>query len=229
MQPQNQEGPNPEEVYPIEGNKHVQFIKPSITKDNIIVGDYSYYDSKDGEFFENQVLYHYEVIGDNLLLGKFCSVGPGTTFIMNGANHRMVGSTFPFNLFGNGWEKYTPALEDLPYKGDTEIGNDVWVGRNVTIMPGVKIGDGAIIAAESVVVKNVEPYTIVGGNPSRFMKKRFSEEKIKDFLEIRWWDLPIETINANIDFILNGDAEKLKQNVRKKVKWQSQRRRGNNI
>lgn len=210
MKPQNQQGPNPEEIYPIEGNKHVQFIKPSITKPNILVGEYSYYDSKDGESFESQVLYHYEVIGDKLILGKFCSIGPGTTFIMNGANHRMDGSTFPFNLFGNGWEKHTPTLEDLPYKGNIEIGNDVWIGRDVTIMPGVKIGDGAIIAAKSVVTKNVDPYSVVGGNPSRLIRERFSKEKIASLLKVKWWDLGIETINENIDCILNGDVEKLK-------------------
>ncbi|WP_188455760.1 Vat family streptogramin A O-acetyltransferase [Virgibacillus oceani] len=215
MESQNHLGPNPDEKYPIKGNNHVQFIKPFITKPNILVGEYSYYDSKNGESLEEQVLYHYEIIGDKLIIGKFCSIGPGTTFIMNGANHRMDGSTFPFNLFGNGWEKFTPTLKDLPYKGNTEIGNDVWIGREVTIMPGVKIGDGAIIGAKSVIAKNVEPYTIVAGNPSRVIKKRFSEEKVKNLLEIRWWDLTIEIINEHIDLILNGDVEKLKQNLRR--------------
>lgn len=216
MIPRNQQGPDPEEIYPIENNKHVQFIKPSITKPNILVGCYSYYDSKNGESFENQVLYHYEVIGDKLILGKFCSVGPGTTFIMNGANHRMDGSTYPFNLFGNGWEEHTPTLEDLPYKGNTEIGNDVWIGRDVTIMPGIKIGDGAIIAAKSVVAKDAEPYTIVGGNPSGLVKKRFSEKKIAELLRVRWWDLEIKTINENIKCILNGEVESLKE-IRQRI------------
>lgn len=214
MESQSLEGPNPNEKYPIAGNNRVQFIKPSVTKPNIAVGDYSYYDSKDGESFEDQVLYHYEVLEDKLIIGKFCSIGPGTTFIMNGANHRMDGSTYPFNLFGNGWEKHMPSLEDLPLKGDTEIGNDVWIGRDVTIMPGVKIGDGAILAAQSVIVKNVEPYTIVGGNPSRFIKKRFSEEKIAELLKIKWWDLKIEIINENIEHILSGDVEKLKRSIK---------------
>ncbi|WP_096186408.1 Vat family streptogramin A O-acetyltransferase [Evansella halocellulosilytica] len=211
MKSQNHLGPNPDTVHPIKGNKHVQFIKPSITKSNIIVGDYSYYDSQDGESFEEQVLYHYEAIGDKLIIGMFCSIGPGTTFIMNGANHRMDGSTYPFNLFGNGWERYTPTLEELPYKGNTEVGNDVWIGKDVTIMPGIRIGDGAIIAAKSVVVKDVEPYTVVGGNPSHFIKKRFTEEKINDLIKIQWWDWDIELINEHIHSILNGDVEKLKR------------------
>lgn len=102
---------------------------------------------------------------------------------MNGANHRMDGSMYPFNIFGNGWEKYTSTLEMLPYKGDTIIGNDVWIGKDVTIMPSVTIGDRAIIAANSVVAKDVEPFTIVDGNPAKEIKKRFSEEKIEELLK----------------------------------------------
>jgi virginiamycin A acetyltransferase len=192
-------------------NQNVQFIKNVITKPNILVGDYSYYHSDAGEAFEEQVLHHYEVIGDKLIIGKFCSIAGGITFIMNGANHRMDGSTYPFNLFGNGWEQFTPSLEDLPFKGDTVIGNDVWIGRDVTIMPGVTIGDGAIIATRSVVTKDVDPYTIVGGNPAKLIKNRFSEEKIKDWLTIKWWDWEIELISANIDKITSGDLEGLKR------------------
>ncbi|NPC92946.1 Vat family streptogramin A O-acetyltransferase [Bacillus sp. WMMC1349] len=208
-------GPNPNAIYPISNNKRVQFIKPSLTKPNIEVGDFSYYDSKQGEAFEEQVLYQYEFFGDKLIIGKFCSIGPGTTFIMNGANHRMDGSTYPFNIFGNGWESHTPILENLPIKGDTEVGNDVWIGRNVTIMPGVKIGDGAIVAAESVVTKNIEPYTVVGGNPLRLIKKRFSDEVIKNWLQIQWWNLDINLINENLEDIVNGDVVNLKRNLNK--------------
>ncbi|KEK22808.1 Vat family streptogramin A O-acetyltransferase [Bacillus gaemokensis] len=206
--------PNPDVKYPIEGNKSVHFIKNTITRPNIIVGDYSYYDSKNGETFENQVLYHYEIIGDYLIMGKFCCVAPGVTFIMNGANHRMDGfSAYPFNIFGHGWEKFTPALSDLPYKGDTVIGNDVWIGMEVTIMPGVTLGDGAIIAAKSVITKDVPPYTIVGGNPAMEIKKRFSDNVISELLEIKWWDLDIKTISTNIGAIVNGDIEALRKIV----------------
>lgn len=114
-----QNGPDPNQVYPLDGNRNLHFIKPTITRKNIEVGEYSYYDSKNGELFEEQVLYHYEIIGDKLKIGKFCSIGPGTTFIMNGANHRMDGSPYPFNIFGHGWEQFTPSLEELPFKGDT--------------------------------------------------------------------------------------------------------------
>jgi virginiamycin A acetyltransferase len=115
-----------------------------------------------------------------------------------------------FNIFGHGWEKYTPALDQLPFKGDTIIGNDVWIGMDTVIMPGIKIGDGAIVAAKSVITKDVEPYTIVGGNPERRLKTRFSKEIINELLEIKWWDLDIDIISAHIDVIVNGDMENLR-------------------
>jgi len=121
---------------------------------------------------------------------------------MNGANHRMDGiTTYPFNIFGGGWERITPTVEQLPFKGDTVIGNDVWIGQNVTIMPGIKIGDGAIIAANSTVVKSVEPYTIYGGNPANFIKKRFSDEKIEFLLKLQWWNWDEETIFNNLEML----------------------------
>jgi virginiamycin A acetyltransferase len=125
----------------------------------------------------------------------------------------MDGSTYPFNIFGNGWEKYTPTLDMLPLKGDTVIGNDVWIGLDATIMPGVNVGDGAIIGAKSIVTKDVEPYTIVGGNPAKKIKKRFSESKIKELLKIKWWDLENEVIFDNIDVILSLDVDALKKTL----------------
>ena len=125
---------------------------------------------------------------------------------MNGANHRMDGiTTYPFNIFGCGWEKVTPTIEQLPFKGDTVIGNDVWIGQNVTIMPGVIIGDGAIIAANSTVVKSVEPYSIYSGNPAKFIKKRFSDEKIEFLLKLEWWNWSGEEIFDNLE-ILTSEA-----------------------
>jgi virginiamycin A acetyltransferase len=209
-----QMGPDPQNRFPVPGNQKLQFIKPSITRKNIIAGEYSYYDSKHGESFEDQVLYHYEAIGDRLIIGKFCSIGPGTTFLMNGSNHRMDGSTFPFHLFGNGWEQHVPSLEALPLKGDTKVGNDVWIGRDATILPGVTIGDGAIIAARSVVTKDVSPYCVVGGNPAKLIKKRYPDEVIRDWLEIRWWDWDVEEIHQNLEFIINGEIERLKRHRR---------------
>lgn len=204
-------GPNPNVKYPIPGNTNVQFIRNTITKPNIIAGDYSYYDALHGESFEDQVLYHYEVIGTKLVIGKFCSIAPEVRFMMDGGNHRMDRSTFPFNIFGNGWERHTPSLDQLPIKGDTIVGNDVWIGRRATIMPGVRIGDGAIISAEAVVVKDVEPYTIVGGNPAREIKTRYPYEVIQELLEIRWWDCDIDLISQYIGAIVSGDMVTLRK------------------
>jgi len=212
MESNKAHGPNPTDKYPIKGNNVVQFIKNTTTRPNIIVGDYSYYDARNGESFEDQVLYHYEFFGDRLVIGKFCAIAPGVTFIMNGANHRMDGfSTYPFNIFGEGWEKHTPTLNQLPFKGDTIIGNDVWVGMDTVIMPGINIGDGAIVAAKSVITKDVEPYAIVGGNPAQKIKERFPEQIINKLLEIQWWDLNIEIISDHIDVIVNGEIEKLEK------------------
>ncbi|MDO5653700.1 MAG: CatB-related O-acetyltransferase, partial [Brachymonas sp.] len=169
-------GPSPAAPHPMAGFPQVCFIKNCVKNPNIIVGDYSYYDDPvDSEGFERNVLYHYPFIGDKLIIGKFCAIATGVKFIMNGANHKMSGiSTYPFQIFGQGWEKAMPQAGELPYKGDTVIGNDVWIGYESLIMPGVKIGDGAIVASRSVVTSDIAPYTIAGGNPAREIKRRFA-------------------------------------------------------
>lgn len=170
-------GPNPNDKAPMKGFPQVGFLKNFISRENIIVGDYTYYDDPAGpERFESNVLYHFDFIGDKLNIGKFCAIAKDVKFIMNGANHQVSGfSTYPFYIFGNGWEKAAPKPEDLPFKGDTCIGNDVWIGYNATIMPGVKIGHGAIVASQSIVTKDVPPYAVVGGNPATVIKLRFKQ------------------------------------------------------
>ncbi|MEC1377204.1 Vat family streptogramin A O-acetyltransferase [Heyndrickxia oleronia] len=208
-----QYGPDPNAIYPNEAIKSICFIKNVITRPNIIVGDYTYYDDMNGaEKFEEHVTHHYEFIGDKLFIGKFCAIAKGIEFVMNGANHRMCSvTTYPFNIMGNGWEKSTPSLSDLPLKGDTVIGNDVWIGQNVTVMPGVHIGDGAIIAASSVVSKDIPPYHIAGGNPCNIIKKRFDDELIDYLLTIKWWDWPACKIFDNLDTLCSGDLSKIKK------------------
>lgn len=183
-------GPNPNAIHPNEKIPRICYIKNTITRPNIIVGDYTYYDDPvDSEHFENHVTHHYDLIGDKLVIGKFCAIAKGIEFVMNGANHRMGSvTTYPFNIMGGGWEKCTPSLEELPLKGDTVVGNDVWIGQNVTVMPGVHLGDGVIIAANSVVAKDIPAYHIAGGNPCRVIKKRFDEEQIDFLLNLKWWD-----------------------------------------
>lgn len=203
-------GPDKNEKYPLNGQKRLCFLKNIITNPNIIVGDYTYYDDfEDALNFEKNVKYHYDFIGDKLIIGNFCMIAPGVTFIMNGANHQLNGiTTYPFSLFGHGWERVMPTLADLPIKGDTVIGNDVWIGSNVTIMPGIHIGDGAIIATNSTVTKDIEAYSIVGGNPAIEIRKRFSDTKIKELLEMQWWNWDIEKITENLEYLTGKKIEK---------------------
>ena len=205
-------GPNKNEKIPNKNIPSVCFIKNVITRPNIEVGDYTYYDDINGaDKFEEHVMHHYEFLGDKLIIGKFCQIASGIKFIMNGANHRMNSvTTYPFNIMGNGWEKVTPKLEDLPFKGDTIIGNDVWIGQNVTILPGVHIGDGTIIGANSVVTKDIPPYHIAGGNPCKIIRKRFNEEFIDYLEEVKWWDWEEDKIFKNLEILCSNDLEKIK-------------------
>ncbi len=195
----------------MQGFPQVGYLKNFITSPNIEVGDYTYYDDPDGpEHFEKNVLYHFDFIGDKLIIGKFCAIAKDVTFIMNGANHKSTGfSTYPFFIFGNGWEKSAPQPGDLPFKGNTEIGNDVWIGYNATIMPGVKIGSGAIIASKSVVTNDVPAYAVVGGNPAKIIKQRFDDKTIDALLSIAWWDWSNDKITAHLDAIIQNNLDLL--------------------
>ncbi len=199
-------GPDKDTKFPLANYDRLCFLKNVITNPNIIVGDYTYYDDFETvENFEKNVKYLFDFTGDKLIIGKFCMIASDVTFIMNGANHLSEAiSSYPFAIFGNGWE-HAMEGKSYPTKGDTVIGNDVWIGYGATIMPGVKIGDGAIIATKSVVVRDVAPYSIVGGNPAQEIKKRFPDEKIEKLLEMQWWDWEIEKITANVDK-LTGDS-----------------------
>ncbi|KNC09107.1 chloramphenicol acetyltransferase [Klebsiella sp. RIT-PI-d] len=204
-------GPDPYSTHPMKGFPQICFIKNTIKNPNIIVGDFTYYDDpEDSENFERNVLYHFPFIGDKLIIGNFCAIAKGVKFIMNGANHKMSGfSTFPFYIFGNGWEKATPQTDELPYKGDTVIGNDVWIGYEALIMPGVMIGNGAIISSRSVVTADVPAYAIVGGNPAKVIKKRFPDETIVTLEKLAWWNWPVEKITQNMMAIMANDIEAL--------------------
>ena len=195
----------------MQGFPQVGYLKNFITSPNIEVGDYTYYDDPDGpEHFEKNVLYHFDFIGDKLIIGKFCAIAKDVTFMMNGANHQSTGfSTYPFFIFGNGWEKSAPQPGDLPFKGNTEIGNDVWIGYNATIMPGVKIGNGAIIASKSVVTNDVPAYAVVGGNPAKIIKQRFDDKTINALLSIAWWDWSSDKITAHLDAITQNNLDLL--------------------
>jgi virginiamycin A acetyltransferase len=204
-------GPSPDTVYPMDGFPQICFLKNVVTRPNIEIGDFTYYDDPNGvENFENNVLYHFPFIGDRLIIGRFCAIARGVKFIMNGANHQMSGiSTFPFFIFGNGWEVARPAADELPYKGDTIIGNDVWIGYDVLIMPGVTIGDGAIIAARSVVTTDVPPYTVVGGNPAQVVRRRFDADSVQRLQSVAWWNRSPAWITEHLNQIRAGDIDAL--------------------
>lgn len=204
--------PDPNTVHPIKGYDKEIYVKPTITNPNIIVGDFTYI--ADSEF-EAHVTHHYDFIGDKLIIGKFCQIGAGVEFVMNGANHQMNAvSTFPFYTL-EGWDMSAPQFSDLPLKGDTVIGNDVWIGQNTVILPGVSIGDGAIIGANSVVGSDVAPYSVVVGNPAREIRKRFDDELIELMLNLRWWDKSIDEINGLIPILTCSDLEKVKEEIKK--------------
>ena len=203
--------PDPMAVHPIAGYDKEIYVKPTLKNPNIVVGDFTYI--ADSEF-ESHVTHLYPWNNDKLVIGKFCQIAAGVEFVMNGANHQMNAvSTFPFYTLA-GWDMKAPAPADMPLKGDTIIGNDVWIGQNVTILPGVHIGNGAIIGASSVVGSDVEPYTIVAGNPAQFIRKRFDEELTNLMLEWRWWDKPIEEINSLIPVLTSSDLTEVKKNVK---------------
>jgi virginiamycin A acetyltransferase len=210
----NGKTPNPNVINPIAGYDKEIYIKPTIRNKNIIVGDFSYIADSD---FESHVTHHYEWNNDKLIIGKFCQIASGVEFVMNGANHQMNAvSTFPFYTL-EGWEQTQPTQNDLPIKGDTIIGNDVWIGQNATILPGVHIGDGAIIGANSVVGSDIDPYTIVVGNPAKPIRKRFNEELIDIMEKLKWWDKSIEEINSLIPLLTSSDLEKVKEELSKLV------------
>ncbi|MBM9579515.1 CatB-related O-acetyltransferase [Leptospira sp. 201903070] len=210
----NSFGPDPSTPHPFPQYPRIGFLKNFIRSPLIEIGDYTYYDDPNGiENFEAEnVLYHYEFSGDRLVIGKFCALATGVKFIMNGANHNMSAfSTYPFAIFGNGWESSMPQIRDLPNKGDTIVGNDVWIGTNSVVLPGVKIGDGAIIGAYSVVSRDVSPYSIVAGNPARVVRERFPKEIVEKLLKLKWWDWTSERITNSLEFLTALDFKVLEE------------------
>ena len=207
----NGRNPDPNTIHPIAGYEKEIYVKPTLTNPNILVGDFTYI--ADSEF-ENHVTHLYPWNGDRLIIGKFCQIAAGVEFVMNGANHQMNAvSTFPFYTL-EGWEMDPPAQMDLPLKGDTVIGNDVWIGQNAVILPGVHIGDGAIIGANSVVGSDIEPYTIVVGNPAKPLRKRFDDELIDLLERFRWWDRSIAEINDLIPLLTCSDLERVREELK---------------
>ncbi|GAA5224781.1 CatB-related O-acetyltransferase [Membranihabitans marinus] len=203
-------GPNKDAIFPLNHHKKLCFLKNIVKNPNIIVGDYSYYDDFEDVYnFEKNVKYHFDFLGDQLIIGKFCMIASDVEFIMNGGNHLTEAiSAYPFAIFNNGWESSMDG-KSYPHKGNTIIGNDVWLGYKSTILPGITIGDGAIIAAHTVVTKDVPPYSVVGGNPGKIIRRRFSEPSIEILLKLKWWDWPIEKITQHVKLLSSDNVSEL--------------------
>ena len=206
--------PDWRKIHPLKSrDESVTYIKPTlIGHSNIEVGKYTYYD---GQNFTSRVTHHYDFVGDKLIIGKFCQIGHNVEFIMNGANHQMNSvSTYPFYIF-KGWEQEPTKKEDLPYKGDTVVGNDVWIGQNVTFLPGVHVGDGCIIGANSVVASDIPPYSIVVGNPARVIRKRFDDEMVELLEKLQWWNLNESKIQKIIPLLSSSDIDFVKKEIKR--------------
>lgn len=206
---------NKAKIYPRTGDYQTVYLNQVVTNPNIIVGDYTMYNdfvNDPTEFEKNNVLYHYPINGDRLIIGKFCSIACDAKFLFNSANHSLTSlSTYPFPIFFEEWElERAQVTRAWDHRGDIVIGNDVWIGYEAVILAGVTIGDGAIIGTRAVVTKDVPPYTIVGGVPAKPIRKRFSDDTIAALLALRWWDWPEERIAAHLDAIQSGQIDQIK-------------------
>lgn len=201
-------------IYPRTGDRQTIYLKPVITNPNITVGEYTMYNDfvHDPTLFEqSNVLYHYPINHDRLVIGKFCSIACGARFLFNSANHTLRSlSTYPFPLFFEEWQLDQAHVADAwDNKGDIVIGNDVWIGYEAVILAGVTVGDGAIIGTRALVTRDVPPYTIVGGVPAKPIRTRFPQETIDALLELQWWNWPRERIARNIAAIQSGRIDQL--------------------
>lgn len=203
--------PNPNEIFPLKNYDKLTYVKPTIKNPNIIVGDFTYFSDRD---FEKQVIHHYDFYDDKLIIGKFCQIASGVTFVMNGANHQMnCASTYPFYIF-EGWGQEVPPLDMMPLKGNTVIENDVWIGQNAVILPGVHVSSGAIIGMNSVVGSDVPLYTIVAGNPAKEIRKRFGRELTELLLKLKWWDREINEIKKIIPILSSNNLEYVEAKIK---------------
>jgi len=201
-------------IYPRTGDFQTVYLKNVVSDPGIIVGDYTMYNDfvlNPADFEKNNVLYHYPINNDRLIIGKFCSIACGAKVVFTSANHSMKSlSTYPFPIFFEEWgldkEDVSTAWDN---KGDIVIGNDVWIGYEAVVLSGVHIGDGAIIGTRAVVTRDVPPYTIVGGVPAKKIRMRYNEETVGRLLQLRWWDWPPAKIKENLRFIMEGDIDKL--------------------
>src|SRR3954471_20307199 len=203
--------PDPMALHPMEGHPRIVFLRPLVQAPNISIGEYTYYDDPEHpeEFERRNVLY--AVGPERLEIGRYCALAEGVRFIMAGANHAMTGpSTFPFGIFGGVWAETTMDLVmSAEPRRDTGVGSDVWLGYRALVMPGVTIGHGAVVAAGSVVVGDLPPYAIAGGNPARVLRMRFTEPEVEALLRAAWWDWPVGLVTEHARTIMAGTPSEL--------------------
>lgn len=207
--------PDPSARFPLpSGDRSLAFLNQVVRHPQVEIGDFTYYhDEDDATGFMNNVKYLYELVGDRLVIGKFCLIASGATFLMNGGSHPTDSvATYPFGIFGGAWA--SARRRDWPSKGDTTIGSDVWIGYRATLLPGTSLGHGAVIGAHAVVSGAVPPYAIVVGNPGRIIRYRHSQRDIETLLEIAWWDWPIEQITAAVELLSKDDVPGLRDFAR---------------
>src|SRR4051794_3133624 len=204
--------PDPTVMHPVARQERVVFLRPLVQSANVEVGEYTYYDSSgDPRAFERDaVLYAFGP--ERLIIGRFCAIASGVRFLMPGANHADLGpSTYPFGVFGPPWDTTMDIVMSAPSRGDTVVGHDVWLGYSALVLPGVTIGDGAVVAAAGVVTRDVPPYAIVAGNPARVVRSRFPDEDVERLLRAAWWDWPIELVTEHARTIMSGTPAELER------------------
>lgn len=179
--------------------ERVDFLYPRPKLSYVNIGDFSY-------FNEMKVMSELRQGEVRLDIGRFCAIGPGLTVLL-GEEHRIDWvSTYPFDDMISGYE--SPEKSTFS-KGDVVIGNDVWIGNNVTVLSGLTIGDGCVIASNSVVTKSIPPYTVVGGNPAKQIRKRFSDELVERLSKMSWWNWEYDKIYGALKLLQSDDLEGL--------------------
>lgn len=204
--------PDPTVVHPVHGQDRMVFLRSVVTSPTIDVGEYTYYDDPDGAttFESKAVLYAFGP--ERLVIGRFCAIAAGVRFLLPGANHADLGpSTFPFGVFGPPWDNTMDLVMAAQSRGDTVVGSDVWLGYQALVMPGVTIGHGAVVAAASVVSRDVPPYAVVAGNPARLVRMRFEPDDVERLLRSAWWDWPVEQVTQHARTIMSGTPADLER------------------
>jgi virginiamycin A acetyltransferase len=205
--------PDPTLLHPVAGQERVVYLKPLVTDPRIEVGEYTYYDDPDDALGFERDAFLYAHGPERLIIGRYCAIASGVRFVMPGANHADLGpSTFPFGIFGEPWAERTMDLVmGAPSRGDTVVGNDVWLGYRALVLPGVTVGHGAVVAAASVVASDVPPYAIVGGNPARVIRRRYEDQDVERLLRAAWWDWPPELVTEHARTIMAGSPAELER------------------